>query len=187
MDRIIKENAATIGIPFAALRAIIEVETGGIGFEPVTGKILIQFEPAWFRKHVPYAPSGLWSANRVERQAAEWDAFNNAYAIDPEGAMKSTSIGMGQIMGFHYRRLGYATVGAMWDDAKKGIDRQIRQICLFLRSDKRLMEAIIKEDWTTFATIYNGTGFRELAKKYNRVPYDMAIGRAYQKWKKIKI
>lgn len=41
----------------AALLASIEVETGGKGFDDKTGKILIQFEPSWFRKKAPYAPS----------------------------------------------------------------------------------------------------------------------------------
>lgn len=41
--------------------------------------------------------------------------------------MKSTSIGLGQIMGFHYALLGYKTVGEMWDDAKKGLVNQVDQ------------------------------------------------------------
>ena len=174
-----------MGVSFAALRAIIEVETGGKGFDPVTGKILIQFEPAWFRRHVPNAPAGKWSTNKVERQAAEWVAFNEAFAINPQGAIMSTSFGLGQIMGFHYKRLGYVSAQAMWDDAQCGIDRQLYQMCQFLKTDNRLMNAIRREDWTTFAEIYNGKGFRELAKKYNRVPYDIAIGQTYKRWQKV--
>ena len=53
----------------ASMLAFIEVETGGMGFDTKTGKILIQFEPSWFRKQAPYAPSGKWSVNKVDVQA----------------------------------------------------------------------------------------------------------------------
>ena len=94
-----------------ALLAFISVETGGKGFDDITGKIIIQFEPAWFRKKAPYTPSGKWSVNRVERQAKEWEAFNDAFRKNPDAAMQATSIGIGQIMGFHYARLGFKSVG----------------------------------------------------------------------------
>ena len=67
----------------AALLAFISVETGGQGFDKKTGKILIQFEPAWSKRQEPYAPSGFWSLNKVERQEKEWAAFNDAWKINP--------------------------------------------------------------------------------------------------------
>ena len=115
-------------IDTAALLAFISVETGGQGFDTKTGKILIQFEPVWFKKQAPYAPSGLWSVNKVDVQSKEWLAFNDAFAKNADAAMQATSIGLGQIMGLHYKRLGYKTVCAMWDDAKKGIKQQIEQL-----------------------------------------------------------
>lgn len=186
LNVMVKEAARMFGFTFHALRAVIEVETGGVGFDPVTRKIIIQFEPAWFRKKAPYAPSGKWSVNKVERQSQEWIAFNDAFAANPNAAMESTSVGLGQIMGFHFSRLGYKSVGDMWDDAKRGIERQIWQLCKFIKTDARLMRAMLAEDWTDFATIFNGAGFRELARKYGRVPYNVALGEAANKWKKFK-
>jgi hypothetical protein len=169
----------------AALLAFIEVETGGKGFNPVTGKIIIQFEPAHFRKREPYAPSGLWSLNKVDVQAAEWKAFNDAFAIDPNSAMESTSIGLGQVMGYHWERLGYASVGAMWDDAKKGLDRQIYQIVKFIETDKRLLKAINVRDWHMVASIYNGAKYKELAQRIGRDPYDISLSKAFAKYEKV--
>ncbi|HCN48796.1 MAG TPA: hypothetical protein DIT10_06845 [Chryseobacterium sp.] len=37
--------------------------------------------------------------------------FNDAFAKDKDAAMKSTSIGLPQILGIHYKRLGFASVG----------------------------------------------------------------------------
>ncbi len=166
----------------AALLAFIEVETGGKGFDDKTGKLLIQFEPVWFKRNAPYAPSGLWSVNKVDVQSKEWLAFNDAFKKNSTAAMESTSIGLSQIMGFHWKRFGYKTVGAMWGDAKKGLDRQMWQLIKFIGTDANLQKALDNKDWNTVASIYNGSGYKELAKKYNRESYNISLEKAYQKY-----
>jgi hypothetical protein len=180
---IIKNTAAEFKIESAAIASFIEVETGGLGFDKTTGKIIIQFEPVWYKKKAQFAPSGLWSVNKVDVQSNEWKAFNDAFSKDKEAAMESTSIGLGQIMGFHWKRLGYKSVGEMWDDAKKGIDRQIYQICKFIATDVKLQSALLSHDWDGVATIYNGSGYKALAKKYKRLPYDQSFANAYLKYR----
>jgi hypothetical protein len=170
-------------IELASVLAFIQTETGGQGFDPTTGKITIQFEPVWFRKQAPYAPSGLWSLNGVERQAAEWKAFNDAFAKNANAAMEATSIGLGQIMGEHWQRLGYASVGAMWDDAKKGIDRQVWQIIRFIQTDAKLLAALKTKCWGIVAYIYNGAKYKEMAIKWGRTPYDETMAANYQLFK----
>lgn len=185
MDKEIIDICKKQTIEPAALLTFISVETGGKGFDDKTGKVTIQFEPAWFKKKAPYAPSGIWSVNKVDVQHKEWIAFNDAYKKNPDAAMQSTSIGLGQIMGFHYKKLGYNTVGEMWDDAKKGIEEQIEQMVKFINSDPNLLNALKRHDWTKVATIYNGNGFMDLAKKYHRTPYDEAMALAYNRFKNI--
>jgi hypothetical protein len=185
MDKKIIELAEQSGFEVPALLSFMEVETGGNGFDETTGKILIQFEPIWFRRKAPYAPSGKWSVNGVEKQSKEWQAFNDAFKKNPDAAMQATSIGLGQIMGLHWKRLGYKSVGSMWDDAKKGIDRQVYQLVTFINTDNKLQDALANHDWTKVATIYNGSGFRELAKKYNRDPYNVSLLNAYSKYSKL--
>lgn len=185
MERItnqqIKEIAAANGIEYAALKAFIEVESGGIGFAKDTGKIIIQFEPAWFRKKAPYAPSGAWTVNKVERQSAEWLAFNNAFKLNPNAAMESASIGMGQIMGFHFKTLGYKTVGEMWDDAKRGEYFQVLQMVRFIKSIPALYKALKEKNWHLVAHYYNGAGYLKLAKEIGREPYNISLQKAYLK------
>ena len=170
------------GIELAALLAFISVESGGKGIAPDTGKIMIQFEPACFKKKAEFAPSGDWSLNKVERQAADWMAFNNAFSINPSAAMESTSIGLPQIMGFHWKRLGYSSVGAMWDDFKVGELRQIKALIKFILTDERLKSALVNKDWHKVAYIYNGAGYKALAEKYGREPYDESLRKAYLKY-----
>lgn len=166
-----------------ALAAFISVESGGQAFDKKTGKLLIQFEPKWFKRNAPYAPSGKWSVNGVERQAAEWVAFNDAFKKNPNAAMQSTSIGLPQIMGFHWKRLGYLSVGTMWDDFKTGELAQIKALIRFIESDYELIDALISKDWHTVASIYNGAGYRELAEKIGREPYDISMAKAYARYK----
>ena len=180
---ITKRASKTFGFETAVLDAFIEVETGGKGFN-TDGKIMIQFEPAWFKKKAPYAPSGAWSVNKVDVQSKEWIAFNDAFKKKPDAAMESTSIGLGQIMGFHWKRLGFKSVGEMWDHAKKSLENQVWQIAKFIDTDKKLKLAILQKDWFTIASIYNGSGFLALARKYKREPYNISMEKAYKKYSK---
>lgn len=178
----VKYEACRIDVEPEALAAFVEVESGGKGFDETTGRIIIQFEPSWFRKFEPYAPSGAWNVNGVEQQAKEWIAFNDAWKISPQSAMLATSIGLGQIMGFHWKRLGYSSVGEMWDDAKSGEDRQIYQMAEFIRTDPTLIDAIKRKDWHTIAVRYNGAGYMKIAEKYGREAYNISMEKAYLKF-----
>ena len=183
MKEIVKKIAQEFNIEFAALMAFIEVESGGRGFDSATGRIIIQFEPAWFKRKAPSAPPGIWSQNKVEGQAREWFAFNDAYQHNPTAAIESTSFGLGQVMGFHFKKLGYRTALEMWDDAKKGIERQIWQMAKFVATDPRLINAIKAKNWHLVATYYNGAGYRELAARLRREPYNISMQKAYNKYK----
>jgi hypothetical protein len=185
MNDIVKRVSSVFGYEYEAIMSFLTVETGGQGFDPATGKIIIQFEPGYFKRKKPFAPSGKWSVNGVERQKGEWLAFNNAFSIDPSSTMESTSIGIGQVMGEHWKRLGYASVGDMWDDAKKGIEQQIWQVCKFISTDKRLEGALKAHNWYLVAYIYNGSKFRQYAKKWGRVPYDISMREVYTKLKMV--
>ncbi|MCZ2393050.1 MAG: N-acetylmuramidase family protein [Chitinophagales bacterium] len=180
----IQEIAVSNHLDPAMFMAFIEVESGGRGFDAKTGKLIIQFEPSWFRKKAPYAPSGKWSLNKVDVQSKEWEAFNDAFRINPNAAMESTSIGLPQIMGFHYKRLGYRTVGDMWDDFKKGEVRQVSALARFILTDKNLHNAIQQKDFHKIASVYNGSGYMQIAKKYGREPYNISLEKAFKKYLK---
>lgn len=172
----IKTLSEAFNVAYPKVKAFIEVESGGKGFDEATGKIIIQFEPAWFKKKAPYTPSGLWSLNGVERQAAEWKAFNDAFSKNQDAAMESTSIGLMQVMGFHFKRLGFSSVGAMWDFAKKSEANQIWLGLEFLRTDKVLFKALQDGNWKEVARRYNGAN-------YDALGYDKKLINAEKKYK----
>src|SRR5689334_17253156 len=45
----INDLAVDNGYEYRVLKSIIQVESDQHGFHPVTGKIIIQFEPGWFK------------------------------------------------------------------------------------------------------------------------------------------
>jgi hypothetical protein len=55
---------------------------------------------------------------------------------------------------------------------------------MFIRSDSKLFYAINAKDWHTVAVRYNGAGYRELAKRLGRTPYDISMAQAYSQFKK---
>lgn len=162
------------------LEAFIRVESGGKGFDTKTGKILIQFEPSWYRKKAPYAPSGAWSVNKIEVQSKEWIAFNNAFDINPIAAMESTSIGLPQIMGFHWKRLGYNSVSDMWQSFTNSLIDQLCALIRFIETDKRLLKAFQDKDYHMMAMLYNGSGYAAQAHRLGIKPYNEQIREAYE-------
>lgn len=153
-----KNLAKEFDISVSKVKSIDRVESNGEGFDPATGKIKIQFEPHYF-KRISRLLSGSWISNKVDIQSKEWKAFNDAYAKNPTAAMESTSIGRMQVMGEHWKRLGFKDVNQMWDFAK---DSEMNQLWLglkFIETDKRLFEAVKIWDTKKVAYYYNGKNY----------------------------
>jgi len=183
-DDQVRELGAKYGLTYARVKMIMEVEGAGKGFSDVTGKILIQFEPAWFKRlYTEWMNNqGTWINNGVRSQPEEWKAFNDAFSKDPEAAMKATSIGNMQVMGFHYKSLGFKTVGEMWDFAKESEANQLELGLRFIKQYPKLYKAVLELDYYHIAYYYNGAGFMELAKRERSVPYDKRLEVAYNKY-----
>lgn len=166
----------------SSLNAVLSVESSGHGFSTVTNRIIIQFEPAWFKREyalwAEHANGSVWLNNGIGNQTEEWNAFNDAWKDDPTAAMLSTSIGLPQIMGFHYASLGFKSVGDMWDYAKVSEANQVSMLIKFLKANPVLDTALKNKDWPNFAKYYNGAGYLELAAKTNSIPYDQRMANA---------
>ena len=168
----ILELAKANAIPYENLKAVILVEGAGKGFDPVTGKILIQFEPHWYKRKYDdwqkfVSAQSLWLRNKVGVQSVEWEAFNDAFNEDPNSdedataAMESTSIGMMQVMGFHWKLLGFKSVGDMWDYAKQSEKNQVELGLRFIKTNKKMYNALVTGDFATFAYYYNGAEYKK--------------------------
>ncbi len=109
----------------------------------------------------PRGPYVTLHTTAPDQQAREYEALDiiarNFGQQAVEMALRGTSVGMGQIMGFHYGILGYHSAGEM-HLASHSLSVQIADFIKFILHDPRLVGAIDKRDWEGFARIYNGSG-----------------------------
>lgn len=165
--------ARKLNVETAALAAFVAAESAGVTFWNVGGKRLpaIRFEGHYFHRLTKgetkqkAIAAGLAHprAGKVKNPrayAARWDLFWRAHAIDPEAAIRSTSWGVGQVMGEHFKRLGFASPAALMDSAMDGLGGQVELMVRFIRMDKKLIAAIKQKAWRTIARIYNGPAYK---------------------------
>lgn len=105
--------------------------------------------------------------------------FAEAFALDPDAAMKSCSWGKFQLMGFNYEICGFDSVGAFVDAMKESEGRQLDAFVEFV-IHSGLGDELRGHDWKGFARGYNGANYRQ-----NQ--YDTKLETAYKKFSKRKI
>jgi len=172
------------GLSPAALLAIVEVESGGRVFAHIHGRKepLIRFEGHYFYRLLPQAKrnravvSGLanprWGkVKNPLRQINRWRMLERARKIDNEAALSSCSWGVGQVMGSHWRWLGFADIAALVTQARSGADGQVDLMLRFIKK-AGLENALREKDWRGFARGYNGPA-------YARHGYHTRMARAY--------
>ncbi len=164
--------------------AVLAIEAGGRGLGE-TGKLIIRFEshiffdhwgrdhPDVFTRHFSFDAERPWqehwwrpSAGAVwadphADQSSEWAAFEFACSLDDTAAKSSISMGAPQIMGFNCTGIGCESVQEMFDAFCAGERHQIIGFFDFVRgagSESPRLLALQRQDFYTFAALYNGTG-----------------------------
>lgn len=174
--------AAELGVPYARLRGVIEVEAPRGPFDR-HGRPAMLFEPHHFYKRVrrdkrdEAVRRGVAQPNRPKAGTYPPESYTRmaiAYEIDPEAALESASWGRGQIMGFNYADAGYRSAQAMVEAFMRSESEQLRAMGALIRK-WGLIGALKRGDADAFALRYNGSG-------YKRDGYDAKICRAWQKW-----
>lgn len=176
--------AGDLDIEPAALLAVADVESGGQPYAVVRGKKepLIRFEGHYFDRRLSgerqerARKAGLASpipgaVRNPFAQAARWRLLARAEAIDSEAARESVSWGLGQVMGAHWKMLGYESVDSFVAEVRKSVRGQARAMARFI-AQAGLADALKRYDWTTFARGYNGPLFA-------RNSYDRRIAEAF--------
>ena len=176
--------ANKLGVDAATIRAVLEVETAGAGFDPKK-RLKLLFEPHIFYRQLGPGPKreeavrqGLAYAKAGTRRypplSKRYDQISAAIAIDETAALNSASWGLPQIMGFNHEAAGFQSAKAMVTSMLEGEDQQLEAFANLL-SDWKLSKSLKNRDWRRFALKYNGPN----ALKNG---YDTKLGAAFKKF-----
>lgn len=166
-----RRAAQALDVPAAHIMALVAVEASGETFWDIDGEMLVpvRHEAHWFGKLTAYRFNKShpdlscfnWTPELAAKtRAGAWDQVRRAAALDLQAAYESTSWGGPQVMGFHWKRLGYLSVeefvGSM---SSKGDDGQMDAFARFVDADDILQFALRTGDWDTVEIRYNGGGY----------------------------
>ena len=120
-----------------------------------------------------------WSQNLLHglglSPTAEAEPERLAQQIEPDSAVESASWGLFQIMGFHWRTLGYTSAEAFAAAMTESEGRQLDAFVRFIKADAGLHRALRSKDWSDFARRYNGPN-------YASNKYDVKLAAAYEEF-----
>lgn len=183
--------ANDLNIEPAALKAVIDVEAAGEGFDK-QGRPTILFEPHIFwdelgkihyyakRTELAKKHKGLlsqkWDKSLYRIGGSSHGKLKIAAGLHWEAAHKSASWGLGQIMGFNAQKIGYATLKDFINDMYESEAKQLKAMGMFLKANG-LISKLQRHDWAGFARGYNGSA-------YAKNQYDVKLANAYKLAKK---
>jgi hypothetical protein len=168
--------AARIGCTPKQVRAVAAVESGGSAFDAI-GRPKILFERHYFHR----LTEGKWSITEYSNPSAggyaadSWLKLADAAARDPWAAFQSASWGKFQVMGAHWKALGYDSpldmAWAMRESEMAHYDALARFVKVNGLADDMARLSTNPADNVGFARKYNGPGYAKYA-------YDQKLARA---------
>ncbi len=166
----IQAAADKLDVTPAHIRMVRSVESGGKSFDDA-GRPVILFEPHVFHKRTGgrWSPSSFsyaaWGARPYPKgYDARWAQMGEAAEHNETAALESASWGLFQIMGYHWKALGYASVQefakAMTKSEAGHLDAMVRFIVANgLKPALRKCRAGDPDSCRDFARGYNGGGY----------------------------
>lgn len=186
------EAAKFLGVEEAAVKAVASVESQGYGFiKDATGarvpKILFErhimfkrlrdFTPIKSKDMAAKYPDIInESPGGYKGGLAEWERLDRAIKIDRVSALESASWGSFQIMGFHWKALGFNSVQEFVNKAYTE-EGQLDLFVRFVKASPNVLRALKAKDWVGVARSYNGPGYA-----VNK--YDIKMKEAYERFSK---
>lgn len=183
------------GIDVGCAVAVMCVESNGQGFSGENdNRMIIRFEnhkmwsfwgksdPQRFNKYFRYRKGQAWKDHQWRNdgrrrwqsfhgsQSKEWQVLDFARSLSDEAALLSISMGAPQIMGFHYKRLGYDSVAQMFEAFCAGMTPQIEGFFDFFSA--AMVQRLQQLDFVGFAGMYNGSGQKQEYGRRIKAHYD---------------
>lgn len=178
----VRTEARNMGIETAALLAVVEVESAGRVL--IEGLCPIRIEGHYFHKGLKgselqkasrqkLASPSAGAVKNPRSMKARYQKLERMMAINPNAALESCSWGIGQVMGSHWKSLGYRSVQELVNLCKSGVIGQIQVMARYIKVNN-LIGYLKRHQWAKFAKAYNGPNY----KKYK---YHTKLANAYRK------
>lgn len=153
------------------LHALANIESDGQGFQNDRIKIRLENHILVARcetaKHTfKYNLSDTWRnhtfrsndgtiKNSHTSQENEYEALAIANFLCSDYAYQSMSMGVFQLMGFHFKTIGFNSAKLMYEYMSESPEREMQVFSRFLLKNERLYTAFIEQDFMTIALIWN--------------------------------
>lgn len=181
-DSAFQKAANKLGCEIEAIKAVALVEAAGSGFFS-SGLPKILFEAHIFSRETkrifdkshPNISSRRWNKSLYLGGVKEYNRLKSAMKLDRAAAIRSSSWGKFQIMGFNYQSAGYSSLEKFLNDMFHSESKQLDAFVSFLISNK-LHSHLRHRNWAQFAKGYNGPA-------YAKNKYDEKLKTAYNKLK----
>jgi hypothetical protein len=173
------EVAQSLDIEVAAIKAIAEVESSGAGYDN-QGRPIVRLEAHQFSKHT----NGLYdlthphlsvktfaTSKKLGNWLNQYFRLYEAMVLDSTAAIRSTSWGQFQVMGFNHS--GWPDPVSFARALQENPINQLKSCAAFLKN-KGLVRHIQKKDWAAVALGYNGD-------EYATNKYDTRMEAAYKR------
>ena len=179
-----QDAAKVLKIDVALIKAVAEVESAGTGFIGDGGEYdgypKILFEGHKFHAYTsgrfdfdhPSISYPVWTKKYYLGGSAEYKRLNIAKSLDLDAALRATSWGKFQIMGFNFVGCGYKSVLSFVHDMHLSEGIQLMAFIKLIKHEGWDVYLKVK-DFEMFAYHYNGKGY-----KANQ--YDVKLKKAYE-------
>lgn len=186
-----KIAASLINCEQNVIKAVAAIESNGGGFLTDL-RIKILFEPhifylqlrvlkidsTKFQKANPdicYPVQGTYPYGTF---AEQYSRLQRASSLSPEAAKMSCSWGKFQPLGMYFKECGFDNIDYM---IKRYSVSEYEHLLGFVRMIKfrKLDKALQQKDWTTFARLYNGAGYKN--KPGRKDDYDYRLEQLYNR------
>lgn len=178
MDGITKATEL-LQVGIAELVAVGTVETRGFGYLRDRRPLML-FERHIFCRETNHQFDGLdpgisnpKPGGYGQSGAPQYERLRRALALNRRAALRSSSWGLGQVMGFNAQAAGFADTETMVVAMMASENAQLLAMARFIQGRPKAVAALRSHDWTAFARLYNGPNFA-----INK--YDVKLAAAFQ-------